>query len=77
MANETAEQRRAARIRAEVAEFEADPRMRAQAVIDAWWERKLLAEAPLDDGYVDIGGFRELRRPTCHRGPRDSDWSLR
>jgi hypothetical protein len=70
---ETSEQRRAARIRQEVQEFENDPRMRAQAVIDNWWRE---VHAPdIEDNYVDIGGFREPRwRTTCHRGPGDPDF---
>jgi hypothetical protein len=35
---QTTDQRRTARIRQEVAEFEADPRTRAQAALDRWVE---------------------------------------
>ena len=49
-------------------------RARYQQELDRWWQSKLDAEAALDDGYVNVGGFRERRRPTCHRGPGDPDW---
>jgi hypothetical protein len=52
-------------------------RQRAQAVLDHWVEQQRILNEPLDDGYVSIGGFREPRRASCHRGPRDSDWRLR
>jgi len=60
----------------ELAEWN-DPRARYQAQLDRWWQAKLDLEAALDDGYVNVGGFRERRRPTCHRGPGDSDWGLK
>src|SRR6516162_525074 len=41
-------------------------RARYQQELDRWWQSKLDAEAALDDGYVNVGGFRERRRPTCH-----------
>jgi hypothetical protein len=54
-----------------------DPRMRYQRELDRWWQSKLDAEAALDDGYVEIGGFREPRyRTTCHRGKGDPDYGL-
>ena len=49
-------------------------RARYQQELDRWWQSKLDAEAALDDGYVNVGGFRERRRPTGHRGPGDPDW---
>ena len=50
-------------------------RMRYQSELDRWWQSKLDAEAALDDGYVEIGGFREPRyRTTCHRGKGDPDY---
>jgi hypothetical protein len=38
-----------------------DPQVKQQLILDRLWQQKLDAEAPLDDGYVDIGGFRERR----------------
>jgi hypothetical protein len=75
MADETSEQRKARALRAEVEAFDNDARARAQAVIDRWWEG-MMAERDFDDGYEMIGGFRERRRPTCHRGVKDSDWGM-
>jgi hypothetical protein len=46
-------------------------RARYQRELDQWW---LTVQGIADDGYVQIGGFRERRRPSCHRGPSDSDW---
>src|SRR6516165_6845173 len=40
-------------------------RAQRQAQLDRWWQSALDAKA---EAYVQIGGFRELRRPTCHRG---------
>jgi hypothetical protein len=34
---------------------------RKQKLLDHLWQQKLDSEAPLDDGYVEIGGFRERR----------------
>jgi hypothetical protein len=54
------------------------PRARYQAELDRWWQAKLDLETALDDGYVNVGGFREPRyKTTCHRGPGDSDWGLK
>jgi hypothetical protein len=49
-------------------------RERYQRELDSWWQS---VRGVADDGYVQVGGFRELRRATCHRGPGDSDWRLR
>jgi hypothetical protein len=39
------------------------------------WQAKLDAKAPLDDGYVDIGGFRERRtRHGFTKDARDLDF---
>jgi hypothetical protein len=74
---QTYSQRLSARMQQEMREFEQDERAQRQAQLDHWVEQQRLLNEPLDDGYVEIAGFRERRRPTCHRGPRDSDWSLR
>jgi hypothetical protein len=72
MSDETYEQRLAAVHRREILEAES-PRARQQRLIDYWWEQQKIIN-DVDDGYVMIGGFRELRRPSCHRGRHDSDW---
>jgi hypothetical protein len=52
-------------------------RARYQAQLDRWWQAKLDLETALDDGYVNVGGFREPRyKTTCHRGPGDPDYGL-
>jgi hypothetical protein len=60
--------------------FENDPIARAQRELDFHWQCRLDAEAAMRDeldGWVEIGGFRERRRPSCHRSRRDPDWYLR
>jgi hypothetical protein len=49
-------------------------RARYQRELDQWWQS---VRGVVDDGYVQIGGFRELRRASCHCGPGDSDWRVR
>jgi len=72
--------RRMQQERKEMAQYNADgqdPRVRYQRELDAWQQSKLDAETALDDGYVEIAGFRERRyRTTCHRGCNDPDWGL-
>jgi hypothetical protein len=48
-------------------------------LLDHLWEQKLLSEVPLDDGYVEIAGFRERRSamPSFHKSKRDRDWRVR
>jgi hypothetical protein len=46
-----------------------------QAQLDRWWQSALDAKAEAE-AYVEVGGFRERRRPTCHRGRNDPDWGL-
>jgi hypothetical protein len=54
-----------------------DLRARYQRQLDRWWQSKLDAEAALDDGYVEIAGFRERRyRTTCHKGRGDPDYGI-
>jgi hypothetical protein len=68
--------RRMQRERQELAQA-AEVRARYQRELDRWWQSKLDAEAALDDGYVNIGGFREPRyKTTCHKGRGDPDWGL-
>jgi hypothetical protein len=50
-------------------------RQQRQAQLDRWWQSALDAKAEAE-AYVMVGGFRERRRPSCHRGPNDSDWGL-
>ena len=41
--------------------------IRQQKLLDHLWQQKLDAAAPLDDGYVEIAGFRVPRyRTSCH-----------
>jgi hypothetical protein len=72
--------RRIQREREEMTQWAAegqDPRVRHQREIDRWWQSKLDAEAALDDGYVEVCGYRERRRKmTCHRGPGDPDYGM-
>jgi hypothetical protein len=58
MSDDDYNKRYQAQIRKEVEEADRDW-VRAQKLVDHLWQQKLDAEAPLDDGYVDIGGFRE------------------
>ena len=49
--------------------------IRKQKLVDHLWEQKLLSEEPLDDGYVEIAGFRVPRyRTSCHVGKHDPDF---
>jgi hypothetical protein len=65
----------ARRLRQEREEAEAEiVRARYQRELDLWWQS---VRNVVDDGNVQIGGFRELRRPSCHCGPGDSDWRVR
>jgi hypothetical protein len=49
------------------------PQARAQAVLDHWWEAM---HGPLDDPFVEIGGYLEPRYPSFgfHKGKGDPDW---
>jgi hypothetical protein len=48
---------------------------RQQKLLDLLWQAKLDAEAPLDDGMVEIAGFRVPRyRTSCHVGKHDPDF---
>jgi hypothetical protein len=68
--------RRIAQERKEMAQWN-DPRVRYQRELDRWWQSKLDAEAALDDGYVNVGGFRERRyKTTCHKGKGDPDYGM-
>jgi hypothetical protein len=77
---ETFQDRYNKRVRQEHQALEADERAKLQAQIDYRWQCRLDAEAAMRDeldGWVEIGGFRERRRPSCHRSRRDPDWYLR
>jgi hypothetical protein len=51
------------------------PHVRQQLILDRLWQAKLDAEAPLDDGYITIGGFRERRtRYGFNKHWRDPDF---
>jgi hypothetical protein len=67
------------RVRQEFAALENDPIAKAQADLDFHWQCRLRAEAALRDEaeWVEVGGFWERRRPSCHRSRKDSDWDLR
>jgi hypothetical protein len=52
---------------------------KAQRVLDFYWQSRLDAEAALRDeidGWVDVRGFRERRRSSCHKSKRDPDYWL-
>ena len=72
--------RRQERLAKEYAEYQAeqaDPRTKYQRELDAWWEQQRSLADALDDGYVEIGGFRERRRGAMyHRGKGDPDYGL-
>jgi hypothetical protein len=72
--------RRSERIAKEYTEYQveqADPRVRYQRELDAWWEQQRRLADALDDGYIEIGGFRERRRGAMyHRGKGDPDYGL-
>jgi hypothetical protein len=75
--DQTYNQRLLRRLERERVEFERDHIAQAQAQLDFWWQTKIDLEGPLDDGYVEIAGFRERRRrPSCHRGPGDPDYGM-
>jgi len=60
----------------ELAEFN-DPRHAYQRQLDRFWEATRVIGDALDDGYVEIGGFREPRyKTTCHRGKGDPDYGV-
>jgi hypothetical protein len=50
-------------------------RAQRQAALDRWWQSALDAKAEAE-AYVMVGGFRERRRPSCHRGRNDPDYGL-
>jgi hypothetical protein len=61
--------------RKEIEAFESDPLAKRQQIIDRLWQDKLDAEAPFDDGYDYIGGFREKRtKYGFHKHWRDPDF---
>ena len=63
-------------MRKEIEEADTDW-MRQQRLLDHLWQQKLDAESDWDDGFDEIGGFRE--KPTkygFHKHWRDRDWRV-
>jgi len=74
MSEETYERRYQSQLRREFEESDLDW-VRKQKLLDHLWQAKLDADAPLDDGFVEIAGFREPRyRTSCHVGKHDPDF---
>jgi hypothetical protein len=65
------------RIAEELAEVD-EPRNRAQAQIDRWWEATRGFEAEASDSYM-VGGFMERwsQTPSYTKDRRDRDWRVR
>jgi hypothetical protein len=54
-----------------------DPRVRYQRQLDAHWEQQRKLADALDDGYVEVGGFRERRKGAqSHKAKGDPDYGL-
>jgi hypothetical protein len=65
-------------MRKEIEEFENDPIAKQQMILDRMWQDKLDAESDWDDGFIEVGGFRERRTKygfTKHW--RDPDFNVR
>jgi hypothetical protein len=74
LAVETFAQRVNKQMRREIEEADQEW-IRKQKLVDHLWQTKLDAEAPLDDGHVEIAGFREQRfKVGFHKSNRDPDW---
>ncbi len=70
-------QERLAKEYAEWNEQNNDPRVKYQRELDAWWQRQRDLADALDDGYVEIGGFRERRKGAqFHKAKGDADYGL-
>jgi hypothetical protein len=65
------------RIAEELAEAD-EPRNRAQAQLDHWWQAQRDFEDEWDDSYM-VGGFMERwsRTPSYTKSRRDWDWRVR
>jgi hypothetical protein len=65
------------RIAEELAEAD-EPRNRAQAQLDHWWQAQRDFETGFDDFY-ECGGFLERwsRTPSYTKSKRDRDWRVR
>jgi hypothetical protein len=76
---ETFQDRYNKRVRQEHQAFENDPIAKAQAEMDFHWQCRIAAEAAMRDelDVVEVGGFLERRRPSCHRSRKDPDWYSR
>jgi hypothetical protein len=76
---DTYEARRSKQMQKEYAEWARegqDARVRYQRELDRFMEASRAIDAALEDDCVEIGGFREPRRATCHRGKGDPDYGL-
>jgi hypothetical protein len=74
MSEETYQQRINKQMRREIEEADSEW-IRQQKLLDHVWQQKLDSEAPADDGYVEIGGFRVPRyRTSCHVGKHAPDF---
>jgi hypothetical protein len=65
------------RIAAELAEAN-EPRNRAQAQLDRWFQERRDFEIEFDD-YYEVGGFQERwsQTPGFHKTRRDRDWRVK
>jgi hypothetical protein len=65
------------RIAEELAEAD-EPRNRAQAQLDYWWEAARASEEAETDMFF-VGGFQEFhsKTPSFHKTRRDRDWRVR
>jgi hypothetical protein len=74
---ETSESRRSKALAKEIADWEEagkDPRVKYQRELDRITQANLDLADALDDGYVDVAGFREPRRFLKTKG--DPDYGL-
>jgi hypothetical protein len=65
------------RLAQEYAELE-DPLVKAQMLLDHWWQSRRDFEEELDDTYM-VGGFQERwsQTPSYTKSTRDRDWRVR
>jgi hypothetical protein len=65
------------RVAEELAEAD-EPRNRAQAQLDHWWQAQRDFEEEWDDSYM-VGGFMERwsQTPSFSKSKRDRDWKVR
>jgi hypothetical protein len=53
-----------------------DPRARYQRQLDHHWKQQRRLAGALDDGYVEVGGFRERRKGAQFHAKGDPDYGL-